>query len=111
MKIKTELPKVKVSFYPQRTVSAQVYVKSSREVYEVCLSIWDMDSIDLYEEFKVIYLDRKNGIIGYRLLNRGSGTATIVDVRMIFCIAVQMDTSSIILCHNHPSGAPRSVPP
>ena len=37
-------------------------------------------------------------------LSKGGITATLVDVRMIFKMAIQQGATSIILCHNHPSG-------
>jgi len=37
-------------------------------------------------------------------LSIGGITATLVDVRLIYKKALEMGATSIILCHNHPSG-------
>ena len=102
--LETTLPKVEISFNPQRDLHKQIYVRSSHDAFKVCLSIWKLDTIDLYEEFKVLFLDRRNGIIGYRDLSRGSSSGTVVDIRIILSIAILSNSSGLILVHNHPSG-------
>jgi len=68
------------------------------------MEVWNRDTIQLLEEFLVLFLDRKNGIIGYRVIGRGSNCATVVDSRLMFSIALSLSACSIIVSHNHPSG-------
>ena len=56
------------------------------------------------EEFILICLNNSNQIIGYYSLSKGGMTGTIVDVRMLFNIALKTTCTGIILTHNHPSG-------
>ncbi len=56
------------------------------------------------EQFRVIYLNTKNGIIAEEIIAQGTINATIVGGREIFRKAVQLLAASIILAHNHPSG-------
>ncbi len=61
--------------------------------------------IDLpHEEFWVIYLNRSNAVIKKEMISRGGISGTVVDSRLIFKAAIESLASSIILCHNHPSG-------
>ena len=57
-----------------------------------------------HEEFWVLYLNRANGIIKKQHISSGGVTGTVVDARIIFKHALDCLASSIILCHNHPSG-------
>lgn len=57
-----------------------------------------------YEEFWVIFLNRANSIIDSEIISRGGVSGTVVDPKIVFRAALQRLASSIILCHNHPSG-------
>lgn len=56
------------------------------------------------EQFRVIYLNTKNGILAEDVVAQGTINATIVGGREIFRKAVRILAASIILLHNHPSG-------
>lgn len=57
-----------------------------------------------HEEFWVIYLNNSNKIIFKAQLSKGGITGTVVDVRLVFKIALEQNAVAIILTHNHPSG-------
>lgn len=57
-----------------------------------------------HEEFHVIYLSNSNKIIKKDAISRGGITGTVADVRLIMKGALDAGATSIILCHNHPSG-------
>ncbi len=56
------------------------------------------------EQFRVIYLNTKNGIIAEEVVAQGTINSIIVGGREIFSKAVRLLAASIILLHNHPSG-------
>lgn len=58
------------------------------------------------ETLKVLLLNKKNVIIGERDVFKGSLDSSIASPREIFSVAVKNSASSIIVCHNHPSGNP-----
>ena len=58
------------------------------------------------EVLKLIMLDTKNNIIGIKDVFQGSLNTSIVHPREIFKEALKKSSSSIIICHNHPSGDP-----
>lgn len=57
-----------------------------------------------HEEFWVIYLNRRNGIIFSNKLSQGGMTGTVIDVRLVLKSALEKYATSLIFCHNHPSG-------
>ena len=52
----------------------------------------------------MLLLDRANNVIGYFKIAEGGIDATIMDERLIMSAALNVLATSIILCHNHPSG-------
>ena len=58
-----------------------------------------------HEEFWIILLNRANKVIGKERISTGGVSGTVVDAKIIFRKALEIaPASSIILCHNHPSG-------
>ena len=57
-----------------------------------------------HEEFWVMLLNRGNKIQDTFMVSQGGVSGTVIDVRLILKKAIQQLASSIILCHNHPSG-------
>ena len=58
----------------------------------------------LHEEFWLLFLNRSNTVLGRHALSSGGVTGTVVDPKMIFKAALENRATSIIMCHNHPSG-------
>lgn len=58
------------------------------------------------EKFMVGFLDNKNYIIEVKTLSEGSINAANVCIRNMLKMAINNDCTSLILCHNHPSGNP-----
>jgi len=58
----------------------------------------------LHEEFWIIYLNRRNAVISAEKLSMGGITGTVIDVRLILRRALERCATSMIACHNHPSG-------
>ena len=65
----------------------------------------DMRILDR-EEFRVLLLNTKNGLIKKSEVSRGSLNASIVEPREVFKDAIAVSAASMILVHNHPSGDP-----
>ncbi len=58
------------------------------------------------EQFRVLYLDKKNQLIADELMNRGTVDHAPVYPREVVKRALELASSAIILVHNHPSGDP-----
>ena len=57
-----------------------------------------------HEEFWIIYLNRRNSILGAEKLSMGGITGTVIDVRLVLKRALERTATSLIAAHNHPSG-------
>ncbi|SFI92348.1 RadC family protein [Myroides guanonis] len=76
-------------------------IRSSQDVFDLMQPhIGDLG----HEEFWVIFLNNSNKVVHKRRLSMGGITGTIVDIRILFKIALEYESVGIILCHNHPSG-------
>ena len=58
----------------------------------------------------VLYLNRANRVLGYHQHSIGSDTGTVVSVKQVIGIALKVNSSSLILVHNHPSGSTKPSP-
>ena len=82
-------------------IPEKVSIKSSADAYIVFLEhLSDLRT----EEFWVIFLNQKNQVIYKSQISKGGITGTIVDVRVLFKIALEHFATSIIVAHNHPTG-------
>lgn len=58
------------------------------------------------EQFRVLFLDKKNQLIADEVMNRGTVDHAPVYPREVMRRALELSASSVILVHNHPSGCP-----
>ncbi len=58
------------------------------------------------EQFRILFLDRKNVLIADELQQSGTVDHTPVYPREVVKRALELDASALILVHNHPSGDP-----
>lgn len=56
------------------------------------------------EEFWIILLNRAAKVLDHVRVSQGGTAGTVVDAKVVFLRALEGEASSIILCHNHPSG-------
>ncbi|PID92392.1 MAG: hypothetical protein CSA96_03345 [Bacteroidetes bacterium] len=57
-----------------------------------------------HEEFWLLMLNRANRVLGRYKVSQGGLSGTVIDTRIILKKALDNLASSIIVCHNHPSG-------
>ena len=57
-----------------------------------------------HEEFWILYLNNSNKVLSKSQQGKGGITGTLVDVRLVFKLALELGATALILCHNHPSG-------
>ena len=58
------------------------------------------------EQFRVLFLDKKNQLIADQVMNHGTVDHAPVYPREIMRRALELSASAVILVHNHPSGDP-----
>lgn len=58
------------------------------------------------EQFRVLFLDKKNQLIADEVMNHGTVDHAPVYPREVMRRALELSSSNLILLHNHPSGDP-----
>lgn len=84
------------------TTLNKTFVRSSVELAEFLKTTLKDYS---YEVFGVVYLNKANKINHFEIISKGGMTSTIVDPRIVFKKAFEVEATSVVLCHNHPSGS------
>jgi len=80
-------------------------ITCAKDAYKVFKSIEHFNqNLELYECFYAMYLNKNNKILSVMLISEGGTAGTVVDVKKILAPAILQNASSIIVCHNHPSG-------
>lgn len=97
-----KIAEIKVSYSNKQNERRKV--NSSLDIYEMLRSVWSNKTIELQEEFKIVYLNNNNEVLGIYPMSKGGITGTVVDIRLVFSVGLKCNATGIILAHNHPSG-------
>ncbi len=85
----------------EEQVTERPSVKSSRDAYAIMQPlVGDLS----HEEFWILLLNRSNRLMDVIRTSQGGISGTVTDIRMILKNAILHSASSLVLCHNHPSG-------
>lgn len=77
-------------------------ITASRDVFEYFASIFGDHT---WEAFYILLLNRANKVIRHIQISEGGISGTVADPKKIFKIGLENNATSLILCHNHPSGS------
>ncbi|MGC4038333.1 MAG: JAB domain-containing protein [Chitinophagaceae bacterium] len=101
----TQVSEVEITYKAKVKPSQRPVVKCSSDMYELLKSLWNDNTIELQEEFKVILLNRTNKVLGIYNASSGGISGTVADPKLILVTAIKAGACSIVLSHNHPSGS------
>jgi DNA repair protein RadC len=94
-----------VSFDKKVKKSQLFKVVSNEDAATVVRSVFNKDTMDWIEEVFIIFVNRRNAMLGFCKISTGGTAGAIVDPKVIFSLALKVPgTSGIIVAHNHPSG-------
>lgn len=79
-------------------------ISSSKDAFNVLSKSWDENKIELVEQFKIMFLNKANKVLGIFDVSTGGISGTVADPRVIFVAALKANCCAIIISHNHPSG-------
>jgi len=97
-----KVSEIKISYTNE--VDEKIKVMGSSEVYQVFKANWDLDTIELQEEFKILLLNQGNQVLGIKSMFKGGINTCSIDVRLIMGMALKANASALVITHNHPSG-------
>lgn len=98
-----QMCEVELYLHPQMMFK-QEQIRHSDDAANILRACFHSGHISLREEFKALYLNRANYVIGYCTHSIGSTDGTVVDIKQIMATAIKTMSSGVLLCHNHPSG-------
>ena len=76
---------------------------SWRQVLDYCRASMGFEA---KEQFRILFLDKRNQIIADEVQQKGTVDHTPVYVREVVKRALELSATAIVLVHNHPSGDP-----
>ena len=100
----SRVSEIQVSYINKVKVKESQRIKSSSDIATLLFETWNKNTIELHESFKVILLNNSNTVKGIFEMSSGGITGTLVDLRILFAVALKTLATCIIVCHNHPSG-------
>lgn len=80
---------------------SQKKIKSPEDLAEIFIPILKDEN---KEKFIVVCLNTSNQIIKYEIISIGNLNSSIVHPREVFKVAIDNNSASLFLIHNHPSG-------
>jgi DNA repair protein RadC len=101
--ILSQIAEVELIYKSKVKASERPKLNDSRDCYNLFLKLWDDGKINLVEQFKMLFLNRANRVVGFLEVSSGGITGTIADPRIILVGALKVLACSIVICHNHPS--------
>ena len=87
----------------QESILGRPVLSSWSALLDYCRSAMQFE---VTEQFRVLFLDRKNRLIADEVLGQGTVNRAPVYPREILKRAIAHESTAIILAHNHPSGDP-----
>lgn len=97
-----QFSEVQISYSNKVPSRDRVKVKGSRDAEQAFRTVWP--SITHIEYCYILLMNRQNQVLGFHQLSKGGITGSIIDVRVVFQLALKAAATSIIIAHNHPSG-------
>jgi DNA repair protein RadC len=84
-------------------ISASPVLSSWNQVLDYLRAV---QGFEMREQFRILFLDKKNKLIADEVQGQGTVDHTPVYVREVVKRALELSSTAIILVHNHPSGDP-----
>lgn len=100
---KAGVPEIKVRFNRSKK-DFLGKVTQSKDAADFLRKVYTRGTLELQEQFIVLFLNRSNQIIGYYKHTTGTTVATMADIKIILATAMRSLSSALIIAHNHPSG-------
>jgi DNA repair protein RadC len=107
MKYKWFLGEVSIGYKRTATQTPPLVnaVRNSNDSANLFRKIMAPECMEHHEEMWLAYLNNANKVIGYTQLSKGNTTATIVNIKELVQGALMCNAVSVLMMHNHPSGA------
>lgn len=102
--LKNFLYELKLSYHRTENKPSSKKVGSSRDSFDLLEQVFDRNLLEAREEFVILYLNRRNSVIGYYKAFQGGVSSVVADTKLILSMGLKSLASGMIIAHNHPSG-------
>jgi DNA repair protein RadC len=92
-----------VQRFAKGTMKKRLSMGSWKEVLDYCRTTMAFETREI---FRILFLDKKNGLIADEVQGKGTVDHTPVYPREVVRRALELSATAILLVHNHPSGDP-----
>ncbi len=99
---------IELVYHNKQPPSERTIIRENQIAHDLFMQTWDMNKIEIVEEFKIMLLNRHGAVLGISHIGTGGISSCVADRKVIFAMALKGGASSLILAHNRPSGDPRS---
>lgn len=99
-----EVAEVELIYKSKVKASKRPKIVSSKDAYRILLETWNENKMEFVEQFKVLFLNRDNKVLGIFEVSTGGVSGTVADPKVIFVAALKANACAIVISHNHPSG-------
>jgi DNA repair protein RadC len=98
------IPEVSISFKDKVKTSERAVIRSSADAARIMATAFE-GCMEHHEEMYALLLNRANRVMGITCIAKGGLSGITIDVRIVLQTALKASCSSILICHNHPSGS------
>jgi DNA repair protein RadC len=99
-----EVAEIQLTYKSNVKPSSRPKISGSKDAFTILKENWDEGTIELVEQFKAMFTNRANKVLGILNVSTGGVTGTVADPRVIFVAAIKAGATGLIVAHNHPSG-------
>lgn len=92
---------MKTNIVDEKNKSPELNFSKFAKVATYCINVMGSE---VNEQFRVLFLNKKNELVADELLHVGTKEHMLIDVRKIIQKADNIPATAMILVHNHPSG-------
>ena len=98
------LAELEIIYKTKVKTSEMPIITNSKDAFNEFIKIFNPSRIAHSEEMLILCLNRSNRVLGWFRVSSGGISGTVVDIRVILQVALNTNSSSVIVAHNHPSG-------
>ncbi len=100
--IQDNIAEVQITYSSKVKSKDRIKITCSSDAAKAYRMFWP--SFEHIEFAYLLLLNRQNQIIGEHFLAKGGMTGTVIDLRVVFQVALKANATSVMMAHNHPSG-------
>src|ERR1700680_1786930 len=88
---------IEISYKP--IIANHTVISSSFQAYELIKQLWDIEKINLQEQFAALFFNQSKKIIGWKVLSTGNMTKCIVDIKLLVSLALHCMCTHAMIIH------------